>query len=134
MWDAFSVHQNPSSRLSAGTVPSMDPAKAHGQQGALGIGTGLEMRKPKSLTILIHLINHLLQLLRGGVLPQHPHHLPQLLGADAAILCPQHEDVEGSLKLCEESGEMCGSCPMLQTQLGALPCGNTQGTQKLPVM
>lgn len=73
--------------------------EAHGQHGALGTGTGLQMKKLKSLTILIHLINHLLQLLGGGVLPQHSHHLPQLLGADAAILCPQHEDVEGSLKL-----------------------------------
>lgn len=66
----------------------------------------------KLLTIFIHLIYHLLQLFRGGVLPQHPHHLPQLLGADAAILCPQHEDVKGSLELWRERGEVRG--PALQ--------------------
>lgn len=52
------------------------------------------------LTILIHLVNHLLQLLRCGVLAQHPHHLAQLLGADTAILSTQHKDVKSSLELC----------------------------------
>lgn len=65
----------------------------------------VEWTKPKLLTIFIHLIYHLLQLLRGGVLPQHPHHLPQLLGADASILCPQHEDVKGSLEFWRERRE-----------------------------
>lgn len=54
----------------------------------------------EGLTILVHLVNHLLQLLRCGVLAQHPHHLAQLLGADAAILSTQHEDVKGCLELC----------------------------------
>lgn len=54
----------------------------------------------KGLTIFIHFIDHLLQLLRGGVLAQHPHHLAQLLGTDAAILRTQDKDIEGSLELC----------------------------------
>lgn len=66
--------------------------------GALWVRGG--GRGAKGLTILIHLVNHLLQLLRCGVLPQHPHHFAQLLGADAAILSAQHEDVKGCLELC----------------------------------
>lgn len=66
------------------------------------LGKAPQKKKAKSLTILIHLIYHLLQLFRGRVLPQHPHHLPQLLGADATILCTQHEDVKGSLELWGE--------------------------------
>ena len=53
----------------------------------------------KGLTILIHLVNHLLQLLRCGVLPQHPHHFAQLLGADAAVLCILDKDVKCSTEL-----------------------------------
>lgn len=51
------------------------------------------------LTILIHLINHLLQLLRSGVLSQHPHHFPQLFGADAAILRILYKDVKSGFEL-----------------------------------
>lgn len=53
----------------------------------------------KGLTILVYFVNHLLQLLRCGVLAQHPHHLAQLLGADAAILRAQDKDIKGSLEL-----------------------------------
>lgn len=52
------------------------------------------------LTILIHFVNHFLQLLGCGVLAQHPHHFAQLLGADAAILSTQHKDVKGCLEFC----------------------------------
>lgn len=52
-------------------------------------------------TVLIHLINHLLQLFRSGILAQHPHHLPQFFSADAAIFCILNEDVKRSLELCK---------------------------------
>lgn len=51
-------------------------------------------------TVFVHLVNHLLQLLRCRVLAEHPHHLAQLLGADAAVLGVLHKDVEGGLELC----------------------------------
>lgn len=63
----------------------------------MGLGLGGEGR---GLTVFIHLVNHLLQFLRCGVLAQHPHHFAQLLGANAAILGAQHEDVKGCLELC----------------------------------
>lgn len=62
----------------------------------MGLGSG----RAEGLTILVHLINHLLQLLRCGVLAQHPHHLAQFFGADAAVLSTQHEDVKGCFELC----------------------------------
>lgn len=43
-----------------------------------------------------------LQLLRGWVLPQHPHHLPQLQCADAAVLGILTCNVKGCLELCGE--------------------------------
>lgn len=52
-------------------------------------------------TILIDFVHHLLQFFLCGVLPQHPHHLPQLLSANAAILSVLHEDVKGSAELCQ---------------------------------
>lgn len=52
-------------------------------------------------TILIHFVHHFLQLFLCGVLSQHPHHLPQLLCANAAIFCILHEDVKGSAELCQ---------------------------------
>lgn len=64
----------------------------------------------EGLTILVHLINHLLQLLGCGVLAQHPHHLAQLLGADTAILRAQDKDIKGGLELCvQRQGEEIGS-------------------------
>lgn len=36
-------------------------------------------------TVSIHFIDHVLQLCLGGVLPQGPHHRPQLLGGDGAV-------------------------------------------------
>lgn len=51
------------------------------------------------LTIFIHLINHLLQLFWCGVLSQHPHHFPQLFGADAAILRILYKDVKSGFEL-----------------------------------
>lgn len=68
-------------------------------------GGGEEARSDGAVTerptVLIHLINHLLQLFRSGILAQHPHHLPQFFSADAAIFCILNEDVKRSLELCK---------------------------------
>lgn len=66
-------------------------------------------------TVFVHLVNHLLQLLRCRVLAEHSHHLAQLLGADAAVLGVLHKDVEGGLELCtgkqfQLSAEKGASC------------------------
>ena len=61
-------------------------------------------------TVFIHLVNHLLQLLRCRVLAEHPHHLPQLLGADAAVLRILHEDVKGGLELCNSTQRETSLC------------------------
>lgn len=60
-----------------------------------------------SHTILIDFIHHLLQLFLCGVLPQHSHHLSQLLSADAAILGVLHEDIKGSAELCQRQVNTC---------------------------
>lgn len=58
-------------------------------------------------TILIYFIHHFLQLFLGGVLAQHPHDLPQLFSADAAILSILHEDVKRGAELCQTQLEDC---------------------------
>lgn len=80
--------------------------------------------RAEELTILVHLINHLLQLLRCGVLAQHPHHLAQLLGADAAILSAEYEDVKGCLELCVRwsgGGKQSGQGSAARTPKGKTP-------------
>lgn len=100
--------------------------------GAVGGGVG-------GLTVLIHLVNHLLQLLRCGVLAQHPHHLAQLLRANAAILGAQHEDVKGCLEFCvrrqgEREGRWLGELQGGQGSEAGTPEGQTSGaTCQLPI-
>lgn len=50
------------------------------------------------LTVLINLLDDLIQLLSGGVLAQHSHHGAQLLGADVATTVSV-EHVEGGFEL-----------------------------------
>lgn len=67
-----------------------------------GTGRGLPSCPGCGLTICIHLVDHVLQLGLSGVLPQGPHHCPQLLGGDGAI--PVFvEEGEGLLELCGRS-------------------------------
>jgi len=49
-------------------------------------------------TILIHLVNHLLEFFRRGVLAQHPHYLSELLSANTAIFSVLNENI----KCCAE--------------------------------
>lgn len=54
------------------------------------------------LTVGIHLVNHVLKLRLGGVLPQGAHHGPELFGGDGAVavFIKQRERL---LELCEGS-------------------------------
>lgn len=55
------------------------------------------------ITIFIHLVNHLLELICGGILTQHPHHLAQLFGADTAVLRILDKDVKCSPEFCNNT-------------------------------
>lgn len=65
-----------------------------------------------SLTVRIHLVNHVLQFGLGGVLPQGPHHGAKLLGGDGPIAVLVEEG-EGLLELCrgpEKQGTRTQRC------------------------
>lgn len=59
----------------------------------------------QELTVSVHLIDHVLQFGLSGVLPQRPHHSPQLLGSNGAIPILVEEG-EGFLELWGGKG-MC---------------------------
>lgn len=54
------------------------------------------------LTVGVHLVNHILELSLGGVLPQGAHHRPELFGGDGAVavFIKQRERL---LELCKAS-------------------------------